>query len=116
MKNEIERLERFEADPATTREPIPEDVQSFVWRRDGGRCVKCASQDRLECDHIIPLARGGSNTERNIQLLCQYHNRSKGSGDALLGAVPIERLLDESIGRNVAPDNIERGIAITGVP
>jgi hypothetical protein len=83
LKTEVERFEKFERNPATPREPIPEDVQSFVWRRDGGRCVKCGSQEKLEFDHIIPLARGGSNTERNIQLLCEYHNRSKGAGELL---------------------------------
>jgi len=41
--------------------------------------VKCGRQERLEYDHIIPLVKGGSNTERNIQLLCESCNRSKGS-------------------------------------
>lgn len=59
------------------REPIPKKVQRAVWRRDGGRCVLCGSQCLLEFDHIIPISRGGANTERNIQLLCQTCNRSK---------------------------------------
>jgi len=59
------------------RERIPEDVRIFVWKRDGGRCVQCGSQENLEFDHIIPLARGGSNTARNIQLLCETCNRRK---------------------------------------
>lgn len=61
------------------REPIPKRVKMHVWQRDGGRCVECGSKERLEYDHIIPLSKGGSNTERNIQLLCERHNRSKGS-------------------------------------
>ncbi|MCW5556106.1 MAG: HNH endonuclease [Verrucomicrobiae bacterium] len=59
------------------RESIPEEVRIFVWRRDEGRCVKCGSQERLEFDHIIPVSRGGSNTVRNIQLLCEVCNRKK---------------------------------------
>ena len=59
------------------REPIPEDVRIYVWRRDGGRCVRCGSQERLEYDHVIPVIKGGSNTERNIQLLCETCNRKK---------------------------------------
>lgn len=49
-----------------------------VWQRDGGRCVDCASQQDLEYDHVIPLAMGGSNTDRN-QLLCEVCNRRKGA-------------------------------------
>ena len=60
------------------RQPIPDDVKMFVWQRDNGRCVICGSQENLEDDHIIPISKGGSNTARNIQLLCEKHNRSKG--------------------------------------
>lgn len=59
------------------RESIPDDVQIFVWSRDGGKCVKCGSQEKLEFDHIIPISKGGSNTARNIQLLCEICNRKK---------------------------------------
>jgi 5-methylcytosine-specific restriction endonuclease McrA len=61
------------------REPIPDDVKMFVWNRDGGKCVRCGSNQNLEFDHIIPLSRGGSNTARNLQLLCERCNRSKGA-------------------------------------
>ena len=33
---------------------------------------------RLECDHIIPLARGGETTMGNLQTLCWECNRKKG--------------------------------------
>jgi FtsK/SpoIIIE family/HNH endonuclease len=60
-----------------TRSPIPEAVRHGVWRRDDGRCVECGSQESLEFDHVIPVSRGGSNTERNLQLLCERCNREK---------------------------------------
>jgi len=60
------------------REAISEEVRIFVWRRDSGQCVRCGSQERLEFDHVIPVSKGGSNTERNIQLLCEVCNRKKG--------------------------------------
>jgi hypothetical protein len=59
------------------RLPIPEEVRIAVWRRDDGRCVKCGSRERLEYDHIIPLSKGGSDTVRNIELLCEKCNREK---------------------------------------
>ena len=62
---------------STKRQGIPEDVQIFVWNRDGGKCVSCGSNENLEFDHIIPISKGGSNTARNIQLLCQACNRLK---------------------------------------
>lgn len=61
------------------REPIPQEVKQRVWQRDGGSCVECGSQKELEFDHVIPLAMGGSNTERNLQLLCADCNRRKGA-------------------------------------
>ena len=61
------------------REPISDEIKTFVWKRDGGRCVRCASQEKLEFDHIIPIAKGGSNTSRNLQLLCETCNREKGA-------------------------------------
>jgi len=60
-----------------SRPIIPEAVRHEVWRRDGGRCVHCGSQENLEFDHIIPISKGGANTARNIQLLCEACNRKK---------------------------------------
>lgn len=66
---------------AGNRQPIPKDIQTAVWQRDEGRCVECGSREFLEFDHIIPIAKGGANTARNLQLLCERCNRSKGSKD-----------------------------------
>ena len=59
------------------REPIPEEIRTYVWNRDAGKCVKCGSRDNLEFDHIVPIVKGGSNTARNIELLCERCNRAK---------------------------------------
>ncbi len=59
------------------RQWIPSEVRREVWRRDGGKCVKCGSRKNLEYDHIIPVAEGGSTTARNIELLCEACNRAK---------------------------------------
>lgn len=64
-----------EAEDATG--PIADQVILDVWRRDGGRCVRCGSNDELAFDHIIPLAMGGSSTARNVQLLCEACDRAK---------------------------------------
>jgi HNH endonuclease len=61
------------------RESISAKVRNEVWRRDEGRCVDCGSRDKLEYDHIIAVANGGSNTARNIELRCEPCNRKKGA-------------------------------------
>ena len=59
------------------RETIPKDVKIAVWKRDKECCVCCGSRNNLEFDHIIPVSRGGSNTIKNIQILCRECNRRK---------------------------------------
>src|SRR6266508_4279286 len=71
LQKEIDRIKAIAEAEGGVRVPIPDDVQILVWNRDGGKCVKCGSQELLEFDHIIPLSKGGSNSARNIQLLCQ---------------------------------------------
>lgn len=56
---------------------ITQNVKDRVWNRDGGKCVQCDSNENLEFDHIIPFSKGGANTYRNIQLLCEQCNRQK---------------------------------------
>ncbi len=76
-------LVREEETPGTnTRTRIPDDVRLAVWVRDGGRCVRCGGTQDLEFDHIIPVSKGGSNSERNVQILCGQCNRSKGGSIA----------------------------------
>lgn len=60
---------------------IPAHVQRAVWERDGGRCAfvstegtRCDTDEFLEFHHVIPYARGGPATVRNIQLRCRGHN------------------------------------------
>ncbi|TWU24080.1 HNH endonuclease [Novipirellula galeiformis] len=64
------------SDMATSRH-IPRDVRQRVWQRYGGQCADCGARDYLEFDHIIPVAKGGSNMDSNIQLLCRRCNLKK---------------------------------------
>jgi len=75
VRREMMGLEPEESE--RRRERIPQEVMDKVWIRDGGRCVYCGSNHDLEFDHIIPFSKGGSNTYRNIQLLCEKCNREK---------------------------------------
>jgi hypothetical protein len=78
IRKEVAAFENLEDAIGARRERIPAPVRLFVWQRDEGKCVNCGRKERLEYDHIIPVAEGGSSTERNLQLLCESCNRGKG--------------------------------------
>ena len=59
------------------RKHIPNKLKDRIWRRDQNKCVDCGSKEFLEIDHIVPHSRGGKDTYRNLQLLCQDCNRKK---------------------------------------
>lgn len=56
---------------------ISQVVKDLVWNRDNGQCRECGSNENLKFDHIIPFSKGGANTYRNIQLLCDLCNKGK---------------------------------------
>jgi hypothetical protein len=56
---------------------IPREVRQRVWQRYAGKCAECMATDYLEFDHIVPLAKGGNNSEQNVQLICRRCNLKK---------------------------------------
>jgi 5-methylcytosine-specific restriction endonuclease McrA len=66
-----------------------------IMKAQGGRCAHCKTsvKRRRHIDHIIPLARGGSNWPSNLQILCPQCNMSKGSKDPIDWARINGRLL-----------------------
>src|SRR5579875_3163243 len=52
-------------------------LRELVFRRDDYTCQYCFVRGgRLECDHVIPVARGGSSSEKNLVTACLPCNRS----------------------------------------
>ena len=43
----------------------------------GKACLKCGSTERIEVDHVIPIALGGRNEKENVQPLCRTCNARK---------------------------------------
>ena len=68
---------KTEVRPAS-RNHLSASKRKRILLRGKGRCVKCGSRENLEIDHVVPLARGGSNRLENLQLLCRDCNRRKG--------------------------------------
>jgi len=75
LQSETEQTEHLEK--SSRSRTISQEIKDKVWNRDGGKCILCGSNEFIEFDHIIPFSKGGSNTYRNIQILCQSCNRSK---------------------------------------
>ena len=62
----------------------------IIYRRDKGLCQKClregkpeneakVSWSKYQADHVVPHSKGGKTDIENGELLCAYHNQSKGA-------------------------------------
>lgn len=74
---------------------IPRAVLALIAERDGPGCVHCTlagitppPSEPLEIDHKRPISQGGDNQWTNLQLLCRYHNRSRGNRAMNLQRIP----------------------------
>ena len=80
---------------AATRQGYTVSDVQILLARQRRRCAACAVNVRknYHVDHIVPLARGGSNGPKNIQILCPHCNLSKGARDPIEFARQLGRLL-----------------------
>lgn len=74
------------------------DVRA-IFEKQQGLCANCieklfkSGKQKFHVDHIMPLARGGSNWPYNIQCLCPTCNLSKNAKDPIRWAQENGRLL-----------------------
>lgn len=55
-----------------------EKLREATFERDAYTCQYCHTKgEALECDHITPLAKGGTNEPSNLVTACYRCNRSK---------------------------------------
>lgn len=53
-------------------------IRSRIFERDDYTCQYCGVRGvKLECDHVVPVSRGGSNDDDNLKTACRDCNRSK---------------------------------------
>ena len=45
-------------------------IHERVLERDGHRCTRCGSSERLEVHHVVPAAEGGPTSLANCVTLC----------------------------------------------
>ena len=62
------------------RPPIDEwkVTRMRIFKRDNFTCSYCGQYGgQLECDHVYPVSRGGSNDDSNLATACKSCNRDK---------------------------------------
>jgi len=83
-KNQIEINEKDEKRAFSELERI------LIYRKGKGLCQQCLREDKPEkeakvswsdyqADHVLPHSKGGKTIIENGELLCSYHNQSKGN-------------------------------------
>lgn len=57
-------------------------IRLRIRERDGYKCRHCSRAVRIgEVDHIVPIEKGGSEDDSNLQLLCKECHRKKTARD-----------------------------------
>ena len=87
---------------------IPAELKREVHERDGGQCTfvgstgkRCGSRTRLEFDHRVPIAKGGTTGAANLRLLCRAHNHYEAERE--LGEQQVRRARGAAVAqRNTA--------------
>lgn len=74
---EFSPLERMSHQDRIASRRISDHTRATVIVRDGGRCRSCRRSTNLEIDHVVPISKGGSSDELNLQTLCRRCNRRK---------------------------------------
>jgi 5-methylcytosine-specific restriction endonuclease McrA len=95
---------RAKKGPGHDARTIATPVRDGVFVRDQGRCSyvgpsgrRCGSTRALQIDHVIPVARGGTGTPKNLRVLCTYHNRLEAErilGSKVAGKRAIKKCRD----------------------
>lgn len=54
------------------------EIRSRIFKRDDYTCRYCGERGKkLECDHVVPVSRGGGHDDSNLVTSCFACNRSK---------------------------------------
>ena len=80
------------------RRKAQEMRQSQWWKQQLGlgRCYHCGekfAKAELTMDHLVPIARGGKTTKKNVVVACKPCNASKGH------KFEVERVMEEMASR-----------------
>jgi 5-methylcytosine-specific restriction protein A len=87
---------RVVAMPSANPRQISKPIRDKIFQRDRNQCAyvsptgqRCSATRLLQIDHIVPVARGGTNAFSNLRLLCVAHNKLE--AERILGANAASR-------------------------
>jgi 5-methylcytosine-specific restriction endonuclease McrA len=78
LKRRISNAKR-RAEKVTTASPNVNSYIELLHTSVDKVCPYCLTTDNLSIDHILPLSRGGTHTEDNVELVCLSCNIRKGT-------------------------------------
>ena len=122
LQEYLEPVEAYEKRPArrrggdNRRPNVPESVRMALYSVQRGVCPGCGFHQphhlRFEIDHIVALSDDGEHETRNLQLLCGYCNRVKGTHGSHGFRMKMAELRAHNVGTGVMVN--ERDAALTG--
>ena len=67
---------------------IPPRVRVRLFQRADGKCQVCTRKIRpgeaWACDHVVALVNGGSHSESNMQVICEWCHKKKTAVDVAI--------------------------------
>jgi 5-methylcytosine-specific restriction protein A len=106
---------------------IQDRVREQILERASYRCeyigsegCRCTQRKGLEIDHRVPYARGGSNNESNLRVLCKRHNgfqAVRDFGEDFIGEKIIRRgsrVIEKASAMESSTATISAGSVLTG--
>lgn len=82
LRRRVERQRRILVPGTGTtqgqRRALSDELVRVILERDQV-CQECGSDEDLQLDHVIPVSRGGNDSEDNLRVLCGTCNRRRGA-------------------------------------
>ena len=75
-----QQTKEIQSEDMSKRIVFPQETRMSVYNQSEGRCVYCGRFipfDEMTIDHIVPLSKGGTNYEKNLQCCCKECNLMK---------------------------------------
>ena len=69
-------------EPQRRRKSFSPERKKEIFKGQAGKCMYCGRKpgiDLMDIDHKNPMAKGGSEQNRNLQLICRTCNTRKGA-------------------------------------